>query len=154
MIETIIRSEQEMLRLGEGIAQVFEPPLLVYLQGPLGSGKTTLVRGMLRGLGHAGSVKSPTYTIVEPYQLDGLAVYHFDLYRLNDPEELEALGFRDYLSPSAICLLEWPERAAGLLPAANVEIAIAHSSSDPNIRHMKVSGLDLQAAYAAMPQKS
>jgi tRNA threonylcarbamoyladenosine biosynthesis protein TsaE len=98
---------------------------VVFLEGDLGAGKTTLVRGILRGLGWSGNVKSPTYTIVEPYELDGVNLYHFDLYRLADAEELEYLGLREMLGHGML-LFEWPERGEGFLPEPDCVIRIAH----------------------------
>jgi tRNA threonylcarbamoyladenosine biosynthesis protein TsaE len=116
--------EQAMVRFGGSIAGLIRAPLIISLQGDLGAGKTTLSRGILQGLGHSGAVKSPTYTLVEPYRLALGAVYHFDLYRLVDAEELEYMGFADYLADGQLCLIEWPERGQGFLPTVDIAIEI------------------------------
>lgn len=111
---------------GARLARRLKPGMIVYLQGDLGAGKTTLVRGLLRALGYQGPVKSPTYTLVESYFLaDDRIVHHLDLYRLGDPEELEWIGIRDLLTDQAICLIEWPDRGAGMLPPADVTLSLA-----------------------------
>ena len=112
--------------LGARLAESLVPGI-VYLQGDLGAGKTTLTRGLLRRLGHQGRVRSPTYTLVEPYRFAGSVIYHLDLYRLADPEELEWLGLRDMLAEHALLLVEWPERGAGVLPAADLVIRLEYS---------------------------
>jgi tRNA threonylcarbamoyladenosine biosynthesis protein TsaE len=116
--------EAATLALGHRLAAVLAPGLYLALSGELGSGKTTLVRGLLRGLGYAGKVKSPTYTLVELYNLSKLDLYHFDLYRFKDPQEWLDAGFRDYFQPRNICVVEWPQRAQGLLPTADLQIAL------------------------------
>lgn len=113
--------------IAEQLAHRLAPPLIVYLEGDLGVGKTTLVRGLLRALGHTGVVKSPTYGLFETYPLDALTVCHADLYRLAHPEELEMLGVRDWLDPGVVLLVEWPERGAGWLPAPDLVVRMAHA---------------------------
>lgn len=117
MAERQVDSPADMEALGASLAAQLRAPIVVGLEGSLGAGKTTLVRGFLRGLGHAGAVRSPTYTLVETYAFDGTVVHHLDLYRLADPEELENLGVRDLADHAAIWLVEWPERGRGFLPA-------------------------------------
>lgn len=109
-------------RLGEALAAGAGPGRVLHLRGDLGSGKTTLVRGLLRGLGHPGRVKSPTYSLVEPYELSRLHLYHFDFYRFKDQSEWLSSGFREYFSGDALCIVEWPERAGDRLPAPDLDL--------------------------------
>ena len=112
--------------IGVALARALIGGMVVALHGDLGTGKTTVVRGALRALGWTGPVKSPTYTLVEHYPFSSLYFYHFDFYRFADPSEWETAGLADYFRDDAVCLVEWPERVAGLLPPADVDIALAH----------------------------
>jgi tRNA threonylcarbamoyladenosine biosynthesis protein TsaE len=114
-------------RLGAALAAGVAPGRVLHLRGDLGSGKTTLVRGMLRALGITGRVKSPTYTFVEPYEVSSLHFYHFDFYRLRDASEWLSSGFRDYFNSAAFCVVEWPERAGETLPPPDLEVRLEHA---------------------------
>lgn len=119
--------EGATLALGEALGQRLQSDrqgLILFLEGDLGAGKTTFCRGLLRAFGHSGPVKSPTYTLVEEYEFAGRSVNHFDLYRLGDPEELEYMGIRDYFRTESVCLLEWPERGAGVLPQPDLRVTV------------------------------
>lgn len=120
MQEFFLADEAAMLKFGGEWASVCRPGTIIFLQGTLGAGKTTLVRGLLRALGYQGTIKSPTYTLVESYVIDDLHLFHFDLYRIKNPQELLDIGLEDYLQPHVVCLIEWPERAEQILPRANI----------------------------------
>ena len=131
-LNTFLPDEAATLDLGRAIARAIEPGLVFFLSGELGAGKTTLVRGVLRGLGFEGRVKSPTYTLVELYTVSRLDLHHFDFYRFQDPREWLDAGFRETFNGRNVCLVEWPEKAAGLLPSPDVEIALESSGSGRN----------------------
>lgn len=140
-----LASEDDLLALATRLAQVVDheqksrgAPLTIHLIGELGAGKTTFSRGFIQGLGHEGKVKSPTYTLVESYDLPPWQIHHFDLYRLADPEELEFMGIRDYLDSNTIILAEWPQRGAGLLPEPDLKIVIAYADT---AREMTIGAL-------------
>ena len=116
------RGEAAQEALGWALATALEPGVVLHLAGPIGAGKTTLVRGLLRGMGVTGAVKSPTYTLVETYPTNAGPVHHFDLYRLADPEELQFFGAEEYFSPQAICILEWADKAGGALPPPDLTL--------------------------------
>lgn len=124
--ETILPSEEATLEIAGRLGRALGGGELVFLEGELGAGKTTFSRGILRARGHEGAVKSPTFTLVEPYDLGPSGeVFHFDLYRLGDPDELEYIGIDDYLDRCQLILVEWPERGASRLPASDLTIKLA-----------------------------
>ena len=109
---------------------------IIYLNGGLGAGKTTLTRGVMRGFGYEGAVKSPTYTIIEPYEFQKSQIYHFDLYRLAHAEEVEFLGAEEYFSSKNLCLIEWPERGQGFIPSADLVIELAQKGNGRSVSCM------------------
>lgn len=121
-ISRLVSDESEMVEFSKRFSGVAEAPLCIFLRGDLGAGKTTWVRGFLRGLGQVGIVKSPTYTLVETYSDEQRVIYHFDLYRLHDPAELAFIGIREYFHERAIVLVEWPEKGDGFLPKPDITI--------------------------------
>jgi tRNA threonylcarbamoyladenosine biosynthesis protein TsaE len=128
-----LADESSTVALAQRLASRLKPGMVIYLHGDLGAGKTTLVRGMLNALGYTGRVKSPTYTLVEPYHIAGLDLRHFDLYRLHDEEEWEAAGFRDEFDGRNIFFIEWPEHALGLIPPADVKISFEILAQGRNV---------------------
>jgi tRNA threonylcarbamoyladenosine biosynthesis protein TsaE len=178
--ETIV-GEDAMVRLGQALGRSLfscgglgavpteksieatpgeENSALVFFEGDLGAGKTTLCRGILQAFGHHGAVKSPTYTLVESYdagsddvendessddELKTAQVHHFDLYRLGDPEELEYIGIRDYLEPGNFCLVEWPNRGKGILPTPDLKVKIAVAASELGAEGLEIQTQEIQA---------
>jgi tRNA threonylcarbamoyladenosine biosynthesis protein TsaE len=129
IVQRAVANEEVMVQLGVQLgvelSQTSSSSALVFLDGDLGAGKTTLCRGILQAFGHTGAVKSPTYTLVESYQLGDVLLHHFDLYRLGNPEELEFIGIRDYFHQGNYSLIEWPNRGAGILPVPDLEVMIS-----------------------------
>jgi tRNA threonylcarbamoyladenosine biosynthesis protein TsaE len=129
-----LRGEAATLGLGQALAAGVAPGRVLHLRGDLGAGKTTVARGLLRALGYAGRVKSPTYALVELYPLSSLNLYHFDFYRFKDQEEWLSSGFRDYFNPHSVCVVEWPERAGDLLAPPDLEVRLELDAGTPERR--------------------
>jgi tRNA threonylcarbamoyladenosine biosynthesis protein TsaE len=129
ILDKFLPDEKATLELGAALSRGLAPGLTIYLRGALGAGKTTLVRGILRALGHPGPVRSPTYALVEVYELSRLHFHHFDFYRFHDPREWIDAGFRESFNGRNVTIVEWPEKAGALLPPADVEIALEFSET-------------------------
>ncbi len=160
----LLPDPESTLRVGAALAAALESPdreevrapRSLYLRGSLGAGKTTLVRGLMRGLGHRGPVRSPTYTLLEPYELSGISVYHFDLYRLAEARELDDFGARDYFHEGALCVVEWPERGREALPSPDlsIEMRILDEGRHLLARGRSTHGRELLAAWSTSPSWS
>ena len=144
-------SESAQVEFGRRLVGACGKQVLIFMRGDLGAGKTTLTRGLLRGLGYTGAVKSPTYTLIEPYDLTTGRVNHLDLYRVGDPGELEYLGLRELLEEPAITVIEWPERGDGWLPEADLDIEISHAGDGRRlcIAAQTVRGRQILRAFKA-----
>jgi tRNA threonylcarbamoyladenosine biosynthesis protein TsaE len=138
---TNLHTLEHTQQLAKKIARVIIPNFTISLKGNLGAGKTTLVREILRALGETGAVKSPTFTLVEPYVVNGLNIHHFDLYRFNDPEEWISSGFDEYFGPNNICFIEWAEKAEGLIPSIDWEISLELLPKDDDLRKLTIRSL-------------
>tara|TARA_Y100001934_G_C12076373_1_gene642615 strand:- start:66 stop:539 length:474 start_codon:yes stop_codon:yes gene_type:complete len=152
LIVVTVDDEQAMLALGAQLATLLRGRGAVFIRGQLGAGKTTLCRGLLRAMGHRGAVKSPTFTLVEPYEFPDTEVFHFDLYRLSDPGELDYIGIDEYFADGHLCLVEWPEKASGQLPQHDLEISIDVSGEKRNISIQAMSA-DGETICESLTQK-
>ena len=143
-ITLVLHNEAATLACGDKFSRIMTNGFVVYLHGDLGAGKTTFVRGVLHGLGHVGKVKSPTYTLVEPYTIFNYNIYHFDLYRFIDEEEWDAAGFRDYFNAQSICMIEWPDKAENVLPEPDIHVHLSHYQNARKIQFSAGSALGTQ----------
>ena len=146
-------NEAMLVALGRALAAACSAGMAVYLHGVLGAGKTTLTRGIARGLGHRGAVKSPTYTLVEPYLDLRPPLYHLDLYRVGDPQELEFMGIRDYFTSEALTVVEWPERGGEFLPAPDLGITIALRGAARQVTVAPLSAAGGQGLAQCLPPR-
>lgn len=153
MTTLTLKSAEDTAALGAAVARALldRAGAVLYLQGPLGAGKTTLARGLLRALGVQGAIRSPTYTLLEPYDIGGRTLVHLDLYRLNDERELEPLGLRDYPPERCWWLVEWPERGGARLPPADLVVTLAH---DGATRRAALAGPAAQRVWAVLAESS
>ncbi|MBC3933219.1 tRNA (adenosine(37)-N6)-threonylcarbamoyltransferase complex ATPase subunit type 1 TsaE [Undibacterium curvum] len=155
--KTTLHDEAATQALGKSLAQVLQPGMLVFLHGDLGAGKTALTRALIHAAGHQGSVKSPTYTLAEPYavHLHGqpATIMHFDLYRMGSPEEFIDAGFREELNAQTLCLIEWPEKAAGVLPEADlhVHLSVAGDGREVELHALSAKGIACLASLHFAP---
>lgn len=152
-MEQILRNEADTVAAGLKLGALLEQGLTVYLEGQLGAGKTTLTRGILNALGHTGAVKSPTYTLVEPYEELPFRLYHFDLYRLGDPEELAYLGIRDYFHEGSLCLVEWPDRGLGFLPEPDIRLELQPQRLDQGSVEPELAQIGRKLTITAITDK-
>jgi len=143
-----LKDEGETLRLAENMASHLRPGMNLYLKGELGAGKTTFVRGLLRGLSYQDKVKSPTFTLVEPYNFDKFTIYHFDLYRFKDETEWDDAGFREYFNNVSICLIEWPEKAEHILPKPDISIELSHATLGRHLHLISYSSIGAECLKA------
>ena len=134
MFSTFVPDEQSMLNLGSAFASELRGGDVIYFVGDLGAGKTTFVKGIVRGIGFYGNVTSPTYTLVESYEHADFTVYHFDLYRLDSPDDLEFLGIRDMVGRQSVILVEWPDKGIGVLPSADLVVEISYQDNGRTVR--------------------
>ncbi|MEM9100857.1 MAG: tRNA (adenosine(37)-N6)-threonylcarbamoyltransferase complex ATPase subunit type 1 TsaE [Pseudomonadota bacterium] len=140
----ILASEKHTEQFGAFFAKNVKNPTVIFLDGDLGAGKTTFSRGFLRGLGYSGSVKSPTYTLVEGYPLEAFSVYHFDLYRIADPDELLFIGLDTFFTDTSICLVEWPEKGLGYLPVPNFTVKLCYTDAKRRVKIIAKESFDLE----------
>lgn len=143
-------TEEALLEFANQLAKAIPGGCLIYLHGNLGAGKTTFARGFLRGLGYEGKVKSPTYTLIEPYDITGRKVYHCDFYRIKDKSELEELDIAEYFSPDAICLVEWPEKGESLLPPPDLVCSLTIKAEG---REIEISACSVKGEQVSSVRK-